>query len=61
MGNQASRTQMDGRINRLGQSAKTLDKYVVYCGVLGYILKHHNAAKSLELALADVSKTIPAL
>ncbi len=56
--NEASRQQISGRINRIGQKAKEIEEVVVHCGILTHILKHHNDAKSLSIALSDMAKTV---
>jgi superfamily II DNA or RNA helicase len=54
--NQATRTQIEGRINRIGQSAKILQYKIVHTGILTNIMNHHNDAKSLEIALMKMAK-----
>ena len=49
--NQATRTQMEGRINRLGQRRKEVTIHTVHCGLLTYILQHHATAKNMVVAL----------
>lgn len=52
--NQASRTQMDGRIIRLGQPSPYVNLIYVHCGILSYTMKHYDDTKSLEKALSDL-------
>lgn len=49
---QATRTQLEGRMNRIGQRAKVITFYQVHCGILSAIREHHLEAASLERALA---------
>jgi superfamily II DNA or RNA helicase len=54
--NQATRTQIEGRINRIGQKSEQVKYIVVHCGVLTNIMNNHADAKSLELALMKMAK-----
>jgi superfamily II DNA or RNA helicase len=54
--NQATRTQIEGRINRIGQRAKILQYKIVHTGILTNIMNHHDDAKSLEIALMKMAK-----
>lgn len=54
----ASRIQLFGRVNRIGQKAKEINEITVHCGLLSYILKNHDQAKSLMIALSDMAKKI---
>ena len=56
--NQAVRTQLSGRINRLGSKHKLLKYVTVSCGITTYILENHNQAKSLAVALSDIANEI---
>ena len=56
--NQASRTQIEGRINRLTQNAKEVYYIIVHTGILTNILQNHNKARSLEKALAEISQKV---
>ena len=56
--NQASRTQIEGRINRLTQNAKAVYYIIVHTGILTNILQNHNKARSLEKALAEISQKV---
>lgn len=51
--NQATREQLDGRLDRIGQVNK-ITYITVHCGILTNILQHHNSAKSLSTALKDM-------
>ena len=54
--NQATRTQIEGRINRIGQNAEEIKYMIVHVGILTNIMNNHNDAKSLELALMKMAK-----
>jgi hypothetical protein len=56
--NQAVRTQMIGRLIRMGQPSPVVDIITVHCGILSYTLKHYEDARSLEKALGDLAKEI---
>ena len=56
--NNATRTQIQGRINRVSQRRPEIDYRIVHVGVLTAILRNHNQAKNLELALAGLAKEI---
>jgi len=54
--NQATRTQIEGRINRIGQNSEEIKYVIVHVGILTNIMNNHNDAKSLELALMKMAK-----
>lgn len=56
--NQATRTQLIGRIVRMGQPSEYVDIITVHCGILSYTLKHYEETRSLERALSDLAKEI---
>lgn len=56
--NQATRTQMIGRLIRMGQPSPNVDIITVHCGILSYTLKHYEDTRSLEKALGDLAKDI---
>ena len=56
--NNATREQIEGRINRIGQKQKTVLYRIVHAGILTRILQHHNDAKSLSLALQSLAEEI---
>ena len=56
--NNAVREQIEGRINRQGQKARVLDYYIVYAGLLENLMKAHDSAKSLSIALQGLAKSI---
>lgn len=49
--NNATRVQMEGRINRIGQRAEEVTYYTVHGGLLTRILNDHTAAKSIHNVL----------
>ena len=56
--NQATRTQIEGRIMRVGQPSDYVDIYIIHGGILSYTLKNYEDARSLEKALSDLAKEI---
>jgi len=56
--NNATREQIEGRINRIGQKKKTVMYRIVHAGILTRILQHHNDAKSLSLALQSLAEEV---
>jgi len=54
--NNATREQLAGRINRLGQTYPELTYVTVHCGILSHILDRYNSAKSLSMVLEGISK-----
>jgi len=56
--NNATREQIEGRINRIGQKEKTIIYRIVHAGILTRILQNHNDAKSLSLALQSLADDI---
>ena len=59
--NNAVRTQLEGRINRIGQRAEVINYYTVHTGILTNILKSHMNAKALQKALEDMADKIGGL
>jgi hypothetical protein len=51
--NQATRTQFEGRTNRLGQLSKTVDIVTVHCGILSFLLESYSRAKSFADAIKE--------
>ena len=49
--NEASRTQIEGRINRVNQNSLDVIYDVIHTGILTNILENHNKARSLVKAL----------
>jgi hypothetical protein len=58
--NQATREQLQGRINRLGSSHELLKYITVHCGLLTFILENHQQARSLSMALGDLAESVKA-
>lgn len=56
--NNATREQIEGRINRIGQKAKSVTFYTVHCGILSYILKKHKDARNLSAVLETLADEI---
>ena len=54
--NQANRTQLRGRINRISQRSKSVTYIIVHCGILTRIMENHAKAGSLQAALSDLAK-----
>lgn len=54
--NNATREQLAGRINRLGQKTEPLLYKTVHIGILTTIMKNHNNAKSLSVALQAIAE-----
>jgi hypothetical protein len=53
--NQATRTQIEGRLNRLGQHAKSLVYRTYHIGLLTYILRNHEHAANFEAVLSSLA------
>eukprot|EP00930_Biecheleria_cincta_P007002 TRINITY_DN10813_c0_g1_i1.p1 TRINITY_DN10813_c0_g1~~TRINITY_DN10813_c0_g1_i1.p1 ORF type:complete len:1825 (-),score=219.70 TRINITY_DN10813_c0_g1_i1:7-5481(-) len=56
--NQASREQMEGRINRMSQQRGEIRYYTVHCGLLSSIMKNHETARNLSEALKSLAVEI---
>lgn len=56
--NNATREQLCGRINRVGQKTEPLLYYTVHIGILTTIMENHNSAKSLSAALQAVAEKV---
>lgn len=56
--NQATRQQLEGRINRLSQHRKKIYYKTLHTGILTYVLQKHNNAASLEAVLQNIAKDI---
>ena len=54
--NNASREQLEGRINRIGQKRDTVYYRIYHTGILTYILEHHNDARSLSSVLSALAE-----
>ncbi len=56
--NEATRTQIEGRINRRGQTAKKLKYYVVQVGILNWIYQNHRDARNFAKILSQLADQI---
>ena len=57
-GNNATREQLRGRINRLSQNSKDVLYITVHIGLLTSILHNHNSAKNLSIALKGLAHEV---
>lgn len=55
-GNQATRQQLDGRINRTSQRAAVLRYRTVHCGLLTHVLRNHNGAANINAVLQAMTR-----
>lgn len=55
--NQATRTQLVGRIVRMGQKSKYVNIITIHTGILSYTLLHYEQTRSLEKAISALAKT----
>jgi superfamily II DNA or RNA helicase len=56
--NNATREQLEGRINRLSQHAKVIHYRKVHCGILTYVLERHWKASCLSAVLSALADEI---
>ena len=56
--NAATRTQLEGRINRLTQQAKIIYYRTVHVGILTHVLKKHNDAASIQAVLTALADQV---
>ena len=56
--NNATREQIAGRINRISQKSKDVLHRIVHVGLLTAILRNHNNAKNLSIALEGLAQEI---
>jgi len=56
--NQATREQLEGRINRINQYGYNINIVTVHSGILSYILKKYESARSLSEALKGFANQI---
>jgi hypothetical protein len=56
--NEASRTQLEGRLNRKGQTAKKLKYYVVQVGILQWLYQNHRNARNFNKILSQLADEI---
>lgn len=55
--NEATREQLEGRINRIGQVADTVYYSYIHAGILTYIYQNHLEARNISLAMSDIAQT----
>lgn len=56
--NQATREQLEGRINRIGQRRKSIEIRTYHAGVLSYIHENHLSAANLSEALRSLASEV---
>jgi superfamily II DNA or RNA helicase len=56
--NNATRTQLRGRIDRISQNSKTVWYKTFHVGILTSIMRNHNAAKNLNTALEGLAEMV---
>ena len=56
--NEATRVQLEGRINRIGQLADTIYYRIIHAGLLTYTLERYGKSRSLHLAIKSLSKEL---
>ena len=56
--NEATREQLEGRINRIGQPAPTIDIYTVHTGILSYVLERYERARNIAAALKGLADVV---
>jgi hypothetical protein len=56
--NQATRDQLDGRLNRVGQPSKEVHIVTVHCGLLSYVLTKYNTVKSISDAIKSFAELV---
>lgn len=56
--NNATREQIEGRVVRMGQTAKSVDFVMVHTGILTYIMQRHIDARNLAAVLAKLADEI---
>lgn len=56
--NNATREQLAGRINRMGQKTEPLLYYTIHIGILTTIMEKHSEAKSISAALQNIAEKI---
>lgn len=55
LGNQTTREQLEGRINRIGQKSKFIEIITIHGGILSYIFKKYEHARSISEVLKEFS------
>lgn len=56
--NNATREQLEGRINRVSQHAKEVHYRVIHTGILTYVMQRHKDAASLSAVLSAIAKEV---
>jgi hypothetical protein len=56
--NQATRDQLEGRLLRMGQTAKEVQILILHTGILSYTLNHYEDARSMNKSLQDLAETV---
>lgn len=56
--NNASREQLEGRINRISQTSDTVTYITLHCGILTHILHRHNDSRNLAAVLSSLADEI---
>jgi hypothetical protein len=57
-GNQATREQLEGRLNRIGQISPEIRIITLHTGILSYIFKRYENARSVSEVMKGFAKTI---
>lgn len=57
-GSQASREQLDMRLNRIGQPSKVLTYYTVHCGILTRVMERYDRIKSVADAMKEFASIV---
>ena len=58
LSNEASRTQLDGRMNRIGQLSPEIRLITIHAGILSYILRRYETARNLAEAIRGFAQDI---
>lgn len=56
--NNATAEQLDRRVDRIGQAAKTLEYVTVHCGLQSHIMLHHLDARNISLVLQSIAHLV---
>lgn len=56
--NQATRDQLDGRLNRIGQPSTSITIVTVHCGLLSYVLAKYDHVKSVADAIKSFAEAV---
>ncbi len=55
---QSTREQLIGRLNRMNQLSKTIDIFVVHCGILSHVLEKHQDASSISQIISSLAEQV---